>query len=453
MRTFKPLWQEGIVLSPHHFQQQGRWWEFAQQQFVPLAIAEPWGVLEAAPDEELLLNGRVKLTTLKMRFADGTPIDTSIADVLPPARDLARDVGSDVQSVIVFVGLPLLDAVGNNCRADGETVSRPRRYFREYAEVPDLHGTVDAELAVERHALQLLFDFESHADYVVCPIFRLVRGQRGVFDVDHDWVPPCLALSGHPRHEERVSRIADILQAKSIALAARRSERIDDVAEFGVADVSLFWLLHCLNTQWPELRFLASHPYQPPERLYHVLAQLTGALMTFSTRANLAEIPAYEHARQDEVFSKLETLIRELLDAVIPSRVVPIGLLKKATTYWSGQIHDDRLLEGADWYLSVNAAMPAFDLVELLPRLCKIGAPDEVTHIVNAALPGVPLRSVQRVPAAIPVRLENQYFALDAKDPVFTRMLAARTCQIYLPASVPEASLELYAVLTSQGDK
>lgn len=441
------------MLSPHHFQQQELWWNFSQQQVVRLAIAEPSGVLEASLDEETLLNGRVKATALKLRFADGTPIDTSVADVLPPARDLARDVAPDVQSVIVYVCLPLLDAVGNNCRVDGETVSRPRRYFREYVEVPDLLGTTDAELAVERHSLQLLFDFESHADYLVCPVFRLARGQHGVFALDPDWVPPCLALCGHPRHEARVSRIADIIQAKSIALAARRSERVDDVAEFGVADVSLFWLLHCLNTHWPELRFLASHPYQPPERFYHVLAQLTGALMTFSTRTNLAEIPAYEHDRQDEVFSKLEDLIRDLLNAVIPSRVVPIGLLKKGPAYWSGQIHDDRLLESADWYLSVNASVPAFDLVETIPRLCKIGAPDDIAHVVNSALPGVRLRAVQRVPAAIPVRLENQYFALDATDPMFARMLAARTCQIYLPGTVPDASLELYAALTSPGNK
>jgi type VI secretion system protein ImpJ len=70
-------------------------------------------------------------------------------------------------------------------------------------------------------------------------------------------------------------------------------------------------------------------------------------------------------------------------------------------------------------------------------------------HIVNSALPGVPLRAVQRVPAAIPVRLENQYFALDARDAVHARMLAAHACQIYLPTTVADASLELYAVLTS----
>jgi len=45
--------------------------------------------------------------------------------------------------------------------------------------------------------------------------------------------------------------------------------------------------------------------------------------------------------------------------------------------------------------------------------------------------------------------LENQYFALDISDPAHARMLAARACQIYLPSSLPDASLELFAVLTS----
>jgi type VI secretion system protein ImpJ len=117
---------------------------------------------------------------------------------------------------------------------------------------------------------------------------------------------------------------------------------------------------------------------------------------------------------------------------------------------WTGQFLDERIVEGAaEWYLSVSAPMPAFELVEQFPRLCKIGAPDDVEHIVNSALPGIPLKAVQRVPAAIPVRLDNHYFALDSTSAVHAKMLAAHACQIYLPASVPDASLELYAVLRS----
>jgi type VI secretion system protein ImpJ len=128
---------------------------------------------------------------------------------------------------------------------------------------------------------------------------------------------------------------------------------------------------------------------------------------------------------------------------------VPIGLTRRSPTTWHGQFLDERLVAGADYYLSVSAALAPFELLEQLPKLCKIGAPDEVDHIVNSALTGIPLKAIQRVPAAIPVRLDNHYFSLDSNDPAHARMLAAHACQIYLPASVPEASLELYAVLKS----
>jgi type VI secretion system protein ImpJ len=450
MRIDKPLWHEGLILTQQHFQQQDRWAGFAMQQLAGAALAEPWGALGVEIDEEALATGRLKLTRLKLRFPDGTPVDTTVADTIPPARDLTQGIPADLQSVVVLAALALPDANGNNCRFDEVTLARPRRAYREFVKVTDLNGTGESEIAVERHAVRLLFDFESHADDTVCAVARLTRSTSGQFQVDHRFVPPCLTLASHTLHIERINRLADILQAKSLALGARRSERIEQVAEYGVADVQLFWLLHCIHAAWPQLRLYASHPNRSPEHLYVTLAQLASALMTFSTLSQLTDIPAYDHARADEVFAKLESMIRDLLDAIIPSRVVSIGLTRKTPTTWTGQFLDERIVgDAADWYLSVNAPMPAFELVEQFPRLCKIGAPDDVEHIINSALLGIPLKTVQRVPAAIPVRLDNQYFALDSTSTAHAKMLAARACQIYLPASVPDAALELYAVLRS----
>lgn len=449
MRINKPLWQEGLILTQQHFQQQDRWAGFALQQFAAASIAEPWGMLSVAVDEEALATGRMKLEQLKGRFPDGTPVDTTVADALPPARDLTQ-LSADRQSVVVLAALALPDANGNNCRFDETSLARPRRSYREFARVMDLNGTDETEIAAERHAIRLLFDFELHADDTVCAIARLTRATNGQFQVDHRFVPPCLTLASHPLHLERINRLVDILQAKSLALGARRSERVDQVTEYGVADVQLFWLLHCIHAAWPQLRLYASHPARPPEHLYATLAQLASALMTFSTGAHLADIPAYDHARADDVFAKLEAMIRALLDAIIPSRVVSIGLTRRGPTTWTGQFLDGRIVEGAaDWYLSVNAPIPAFELAEQFPRLCKIGSPDDVEHIINSALLGIPLKAVQRVPAAIPVRLDNQYFALDSTSTAHAKMLAARACQVYLPTSVPDATLELYAVLRS----
>ncbi|WP_250510818.1 type VI secretion system baseplate subunit TssK [Caballeronia sp. GACF4] len=448
MRIEKPLWHEGLILTQQHFQQQDRWNEFALRQVATAALAQPWGTLSVEVDEDALASGRFKLTRLKLRFPDGTPIDTTLAQALPPARDLLEGVGANRQSVTVLAALALPDANGSNCRMDETALTRPRRSYREFVKVVDLNGSDEAEIAAERHALRLLFDFEPHADDTVCAIARLSRSTSGQFQLVSQYVPPCLTLGAHALHMERINRLTDILLAKSLALGARRSERVDQVTEYGVADVQLFWLLHCIHAAWPKLRFLASNPNQPPERLYAIIAELASALMTFSTGSQLTDIPLYDHARADEVFTELEALIRQLLDAIIPSRVVSIGLSRDNATTWSGKIMDERIAsDAADWYLSVNSSLPAFELVERIPRLCKIGAPDDVEHIVNSALAGIALKPVQRVPSAIPVRLDNHYFALDAASPAHARLLAARACQIYLPSSVPDAALELYAVL------
>ena len=450
MRIDKPLWHEGLILTQQHFQQQDRWAGFAMQQFATAALAEPWGAVSVELDNEALASGRLKPTRLRLRFPDGTPVDTTLSDAIPPARDLTQGVPADRQTVVVLAALALPDANGENCRFDEASLARPRRAFREFVKVTDLYGTGESEIAAERHAVRLLFDFESHDDDTVCIVARLTRATSGQFEVDPRFVPPCLTLAGHPLHLERIHRVAEILQAKSLALGARRSERIEQVAEYGVADVQLFWLLHCIHAAWPQLRLYATHPNRSPEQLYVTLAQLASALMTFSTEAQLTELPAYDHVRADEVFATLESMILDRLNAIIPSRVVSIGLTRKSPTMWTGHFLDERIAgDAADWYLSINAPMPAFELVEQFPRLCKIGAPDDVEHIVNSALLGIPLKAVQRVPAAIPVRLDNQYFALDSSSDAHAKMLAAHACQIYLPASVPDASLELYAVLRS----
>ncbi|CAE6821499.1 hypothetical protein R69746_06071 [Paraburkholderia aspalathi] len=433
-------------MTPQHFQQQALWDRFADERVARIASPEPWGVEQVAFDTQALSINRLQLSSLAVRLPDGTFVDTETADRLPAVRDLT-DVPANIDAVVALVGLALVDPQGGNCIETDQKPARPRRFVREYLHVADINGEGKEEISVERHALALLFDFETVGDYVTCPIGRFVRNAQGRFEIDPTFVPPCLFLSASERLTERMNRLSEILGAKSASLAVRRRERSDQIADYAVADVSLFWLLHSVNSSWPDLARLCQAPHQHPERLYGVLARLAGSLLTFSTTETLQAIPPYDHHAPEPVFAELESLIRTLLDTVIPSRVVPIALERVRGTIWVGKINDERLVDGADYYLSVQSGLPAHALLEQLPRLCKAGAPDEVEQIVNSALPGIPLRTMSRLPAAIPIRVENQYFALDSAHPAFKRMVTTRACQFYVPASIPDVSLELYAVL------
>jgi type VI secretion system protein ImpJ len=446
MKITRPLWAKGVFMTPQHFQQQAMWNQFADERLARMTSPDAWGLSRVVFDQQALGINRLQLNAIDVRLPDGTFIDSETADRLPTPRQLT-DIPPHVDGVVVSIGLALIDAQGGNCIEEGERHARPRRFVREYMNIADINGEGVEEISVERHALALLFDFEEPGDYVTCAIGRLVRNTQGQFEFDSAFVPPCLFLSANGRLIERMNRLSEILSAKSASLAVRRRERSDQIADYAVSDVSLFWLLHSVNSTWPDLARLCAAPRQHPERLYGVLARLAGSLLTFSTTETLQAIPAYDHHAPEPMFAELESLIRVLLDTVIPSRVVPIVLDRPRHTVWTGKINDERLADGADYYLSVQSSMPAHALLEQLPRLCKAGAPDDVEQIVNSALPGIPLRAMSRLPAAIPVRIESQYFALDSAHPAFKRMIDARACQFYVPSSIADVVLELYAVL------
>jgi predicted component of type VI protein secretion system len=106
------------------------------------------GVLRAEFDASALTLSRLNATRLIVRFADGTLIDTELADILPPVRDVS-DVMQD--SVEVLLALPLLSASGN--LDDGRGERPPAPLAREQVTVQELAGHERSELAVLRHAL------------------------------------------------------------------------------------------------------------------------------------------------------------------------------------------------------------------------------------------------------------------------------------------------------------
>lgn len=192
-------------MTPQHFQQQALWDRYADECVARLASSDPWGTVRVAFDLQALSIHRLVVSSLALRLPDGTVIDTETADRTPATRDL-RDVPAHIDTVVVQIGLPLMDAQGGNCVEAGERPDRPRRFAREYLEVADLHGAGKEEISVERHAVALLFDFESHVDYVTCPVAQLVRTPQGRFEHDPAFVPPCLFLSASERLTERMKR-------------------------------------------------------------------------------------------------------------------------------------------------------------------------------------------------------------------------------------------------------
>jgi len=449
MKIDRPLWAAGALLCPQQFQQQARWEAWTNECIAHLTLVHPWGVGSVGFDLDALRLGRLKASQLRLRLPDGTLIDSDAVDLLPPALELERLLPAAIDHSVIVVALPLEQANGNNCVFEGTRVDRPMRYVQGWRAVQDLYGDDVQSVGLLEHALSLRLATDDNADYVVAPVARLVRdGQQGWL-LDPGYVPPLLSFAGHPGLLTQLDNLLTQLSAKRLRLMGMRRESNQRMADFAVADVSLFWLLNALNTYQPVLADLRAHPARHPEQVYLELVKLGGALLTFSLDHDVDQLPAYRHGDLGNVFPPLMAIISTLLEASLPSRVIALQLQPAAANRWQVALNDPRLREpgGADFYLSVCCRLPAAQLQSQFPRLCKAGTPDDVDHLVNAALDGVPLQPLAHVPAAIPLRLENQYFALDFSHIKGQAVLAAGVCAFYVPSTLADVKLELFAVL------
>jgi predicted component of type VI protein secretion system len=105
----------------------------------------------------------------------------------------------------------------------------------------------------------------------------------------------------------------------------------------------LFWLLNALNSAEPVLSDFLRYPSIHPELVWRELARLAGALLTFSLEHNVSAIPAYVHDAPSSVFPPLFTLLSELLEASLPSRVIALELESLPGNRWKAELHDPRL--------------------------------------------------------------------------------------------------------------
>lgn len=444
MKIFRPLWTKGILLSPQYFQQQTLLNSRDDQGIAQMNVMHPWGVWRAEFDSQVLTQGQLKPLCLNLRFQDGTQIDTEQMDALPPTLTLT----GETNEATVLLALPQLYSNDRNCLQPEDIAEYPVRYRQVWRDVRNQFDDDIKPMAVMQHELTLRLSTQDNANYLTCPVARIFRDVQGHYVLDGTFIPPLLAMRGNHGLCDQTEVLLTQLRARIIRLMAMRRESNERMADFAVADVSLFWLLNALNTAEPVLGMYQRFPQVHPERVYQELARLAGALLTFSLEHEIGAIPPYQHDDLSNTFLPLFRLLNRLLETSLPSRVIAIDMERDLRLHqWTARLHDPRLREGADFWLSVRSSLPAAQLYNQFPQLCKAGSPDDVNQVVNIALNGIPLKAQTHVPAAIPLRLENQYFSLDLNHPSAQRMLDSGVCVFYVPGTLGELELELFAVL------
>jgi type VI secretion system protein ImpJ len=182
---------------------------------------------------------------------------------------------------------------------------------------------------------------------------------------------------------------------------------------------------------------------QHPERLFLTLSRLAGALSTFSLTYSVENLPRYTHGDLGTVFRSLESILRDLIDTVIPSNFSTIQLKREAESLYSATQFDLQVLDSGIFYLGVKLESQDTNWMERFEKFAKLGSRDSIEMIVGSSMPGVQLRHQHRPPAQVPIRSHYEYFRIDGRGEFWDAVISARSIAVYVPQMFDGAMIEL----------
>lgn len=445
-RYRKVVWNEGMLLSPHHFQQWDNYYEdFVASRLASLAPYE-WGVLDLQINRDSIRNGFFEVEQCSLVMPDGLLANIPHVDPAPEPRSLEGHFDPTTGVVDVHLAIPAKRVGAPNYGANGSAGHVVRYSQVAGSAVDETTGDNEIQLAFARGNYQLLFGEEVTEGYSSVKIAEVEKTATGQFGLLEQYVPPALNTAASAWLASLHRQIVEILITKSTVLGEQRRQRGASLADFTTSEVAVFWLLHTVNSAIPVLAHLHRTRLVHPERLYTEMAQLVGELMTFATDRHPKDVVRYDHTDLYYTFSSLAAEIRDLLETVIPTKCVQIPLENTRESLYVGRILDERLLADAAFFLGVRAQVPDGQLLDRVPRVLKIASRDLIDAVVGQALPGVPLMHASPPPAPIPTRVGFQYFGLDRVGAHWDKIRGSRTVSVYVPDEFPEVKLELYAV-------
>jgi len=136
-RYRKIVWNEGMLLTPHHFQQWDNYYEELLSSRLAAIMPYEWGVLELQANTEAIANGSFDLLRCRAVMPDGLLVNIPQSDPAPDARPIQGHFDPDAERIPVYLAVPAKRAGAANFQRNGGAADQLVRYGHTAGTVPD----------------------------------------------------------------------------------------------------------------------------------------------------------------------------------------------------------------------------------------------------------------------------------------------------------------------------
>jgi type VI secretion system protein ImpJ len=443
----KPVWTEGLFMTPQHLQQSDQYHEALLHSRMHAVMSYDWGITGVAFDDRALVAGQLKLLKCHGFFPDGTPFfvgDRGEDSV--EARPLEGSFPAAIETLDIFLAVPNQRDNHSNVGLDPAKAGPAVRYVAQSTTVSDLNtGRNETAIIWAKGNMRLLFGTEARDAFNSVRIGQLVRDRTGAIVVKKSFIPSILHVGASEQLMQGLRRVLSALVGKQKSLAEGRRMRTASSVDFQASDTAKFWLLHTCNSYIPLVSHIVDHGDAHPEDVFILLGSMIGELCTFDADGDPTTLPKFNYLELTDVFDPMFERAIRMITGVIAENYVVVPLEKREDGMYLGKFEDPKLPRTHELFLEAKGTDEG-TLRERLPRLLKIGSWTQIGYILNAAMPGVRVGIEYRPPGAIPVKPGLVYLRVDQAGDYWNDILGSGTIAIYQPIDPQKVDLRLIAV-------
>lgn len=437
----KVVWSEGMFLNPHHFQQQERYFERYVNGKCSAFGAYGWGIHDVEIDQELLKLGKISLIKAKGVFPDGTPFSFPDQDDGPSVFE----VPESTHNKIVYLAIPVKRPGAVDVMQKDDTQGLAR-YYSSKQGIRDVsfEGGDTVDIDVGKLRLRLLLESDDMSGYAGIGVLKIAesREDKNVL-LDDEYIPTCLDSTASQKLSGFLSELVGLLHHRGESIAGR----LADTQRGGTAEIADYMMLQMINRLEP----LASHLSQiqglHPLQLYCEVVQMVGEFSTFVTdNKRPPGLPAYMHDDLQKTFIPVMTSLRQCLSMVYEQTAISLPLVEKKFGIRVAQIPDRSLLTNAMFVLAVRADVPESTLRNQFPAQVKLGPVERIRQLVNAAMPGIPLKTLPVAPRQIPYHAGYSYFELERNNEFWKELSHSGGFALHVGGDFPGLEIEFWSI-------
>lgn len=398
-----------------------------------------FGLLDLRISENALQHGQYRVERCKAVLPNGQLVCYDEKIDPPLICQLQSEIGITTSIYLCFPQAQTVKGIQGYIETQQNAA-----WLAEYVNTYDQYDyTREREVLLGKMHLELLTQPQGLAQFHWLKIAEVIKETHHGYNLNSNFIPCCIQLKASPRLIEMVRDLLDMLKSHWLRTKDYliKSKQVSQKNNFQTNCCQL--LLTCLADHLAKIsRYLACGEHHP-ERFYQDCLSLAYNLTSFN-EVDLGEVNlAYCHDNLTTVFTEVMTMISRLLAVVIPEPAMFLVLERVEETLYQITHIPASLFTHTHFYLAVCFNTDDPNWTTEFTRQAKMGAIEQIDHIISSALPGVRLKCQTMLPSSISVKPGTEYFYIEKQGEYWDKIKLHGNMAVFLSQKFVTARVEI----------